>query len=239
MALLQRCVKFTGINIDIEDQKTERRAEKLRRKKERKIATMARNEDIRYFLYYLQTFAPDDLRRQMADNDEFAAQLTLLFPRRLFPDLPTQANKMDAFAGVVSTLTLPLGRKAQRRYQRDRLGVIMDTWAEAGMYDTELDRFSQHLRVLCGEQNALEAHLEGVFLLPAGRARQMAQELSNHGVFGTVHASAMNEETKAGLIVVKNRMQEMGSYDNEDNAIRTASSGDSSDDSDVEEVEDI
>lgn len=240
MALLQRCVKFTGINIDIEDQKTERRAEKLRRKKERKIATMARNEDIRYFLYFLRTFDGDDLRRQMAENGVFAEQLTFLFPLEYFPNLPTPDDKMEAFVGMVSTLTLPLGRKAQRLYQRARLGALMDIWARAGMYDTDLDRFSQHLRVLCGDLNALEDHLEGVFpQAPAGRARQMAQELSNHGVFGTVHASAMTEEMRTHLRVVKNCMREMGSYDNGDNAIRTASSGDSSDDSDEEEVEDI
>ena len=51
-----------------------------------------------------------------------------------------------------------------------------------------------------------------------------------------MHARAMTEETKADLREVKNRMQEVGSYDNGDNAIRTASSGESSDDSDVEEV---
>ena len=237
MALLQRGVEFKGINIDIEDQKTERRAEKLRRKKERKIATMARNEDIRYFLYCLQTVDPDDLRRQMSDNEEFAAQLTLLFPRRLFPNLPTPANKMDAFARVVSTLTLPDGKKVQHRYQMEQLGFLMDIWVRAGMYDMDLDRFSQHLRVLSGGQDALEAHFEGVFPQErAPAARQMAQFFRAQGGIGRVRASAMPAALRTHLRELKNHMQEKGSYDCGGNAVRTtSSSGESSDDSDVEE----
>jgi hypothetical protein len=236
MALLQRCVEFKGINTDIEDQKTERRAEKLRRKKERKMATLTRNEDIRYFLYCLQTVDPDDLRRQMSDNEEFAAQLTLLFPRRLFPNLPTPANKLDAFARVVSTLTLPDGKKAEHHYQMEKLGGLMDMWVRAGVYDMDLDRFSQHLRVLSGGQDALEAHFEGVFPQErAAAARQMAQLLRAQGGIGRVRASAMPEALKTHLRELKNHMKNEGSYDYGDSAIRTASSGESSDDSDVEE----
>jgi len=70
MALLQqRCVQFKGSNIDNEDQKTEQRAKKRRSKKDHAKAALARNADIRYFLYFLQiTFDPGDLRRQMSGD---------------------------------------------------------------------------------------------------------------------------------------------------------------------------
>ena len=58
MATLSRhSVKFTNINEDVETKKTERRAEKLLLKQQKKeaqeMAAQERNEDLRYFLFFL------------------------------------------------------------------------------------------------------------------------------------------------------------------------------------------
>jgi hypothetical protein len=93
MSVAQRSVKFQGINIELEDQKTERRAKKLQRKKAQKMAELLRNEDIKYFLSFLQTVDAGVVRRWISDM----GYLVIMYPPVEEFEGMSQEEKMGSF----------------------------------------------------------------------------------------------------------------------------------------------
>jgi hypothetical protein len=105
------------------------------------------------------------------------------------------------------------------------------------MYDPVIDRFLQHLRAIVDAgETALGTHISAFF--PVHLQDEALQHAGNiqRLLTGRVHACRMSPETKQSIITVENRMQSNGSYNNGENAIRTASLGDSTDNDDVESV---
>jgi hypothetical protein len=100
------------------------------------MAAQSRREDIRYFLYFLQTHAEHDLHQHILGNRQTMAHVTVMFL-----NINNHAGTLEAFSKVVASLELPTGTKRHHNNQLDHLGAIMDRWAAGGFYDMELDRF--------------------------------------------------------------------------------------------------
>lgn len=226
MASLLRKVQFEGINPEVEAQKTERRVQKLREKKERKMAAQSRREDIRYFLYFLETL-PN--RHELIRRDATTSLLVAL----ICPNEEDNADiSLQEFDRVVRNRRLPEGgTKEVCASQIVNLGQIMDRWARRGHYDRELDRFLQFLRISVG-QGTLADLLVGLAddtEAAAIEARRLAAIVENNGRVGMVPASMLPEEVKRNLRVLKNTMVQREAYEFSELSIRTGSSGESSD----------
>jgi hypothetical protein len=124
MSSLQRRVKFQGLSLELEDQKTERRAEKLRRKKARKMTDEILKEEIRLFLLFLQTWPRESLRPAISEDGGNMGLVNAMFPQDLFPNIITQADRLDAFGRVVDEVCLPPSTKAHHVIQTNVLGTM-------------------------------------------------------------------------------------------------------------------
>jgi len=229
----RRRVEFEGIDQEIEDQKAERRAQQQRDKKQRclakKMAAMARNEDVRFFIYFLQTIATDNLRLQIENDRRTMASTTLMFP-----DIANDEDVVQAFLRVVSSLELPQGTKRQHEDQMSLLERIMNIWAENGKYDMELDPFLQYLRVNTGQGSLPALMVSLVREEDAEQARRLAAMLAAPNV-QAAHARDLTDEVKTQLRLYKRNMEAKKANNCADNSIPAASSGESSNDSDVDE----
>jgi hypothetical protein len=231
MASVSRQVDFKGINAEVEAQKTERRVRKLQEKKERKIAEQSRREDIRYFLYFLETLTSEDRHRLITRDAATNGAVALMFPNA------EENTRLEEFDQVVVNRRLPTGRKQVRDLQLNDLGRFMDRWAVLGLYHRELDRFLQFLRVSVGQRT-----LEGLLVSladgtedEANEARQMAAQLENDGRVGTIPASRLSEGVKQNLRLLMHAMETRAAYNYDQLAIRSCSSGESSDEGEMEE----
>jgi len=233
-------VKFTDINEEVEVQKTKRRAEKLRlkqqKKEAKKMAVQERTEDLRHFLFFLQSTRDlNQLRRETSGSDVAIARVTLMFPQiRNNNKNNNQAERLTAFCRVVSSLQLPRGTKRQHENQSAKLHDIMELWVEDGLYDRELDPFLQFLRVSIGQGTLADLPVRLVDDANAEQARQMARHLEEQGIIGRFPARQLPEEAKVHLRELKHQMTGRAAYAFAGSAVRTASSGESSD-SEVEE----
>jgi len=225
-----RRVEFKGIDQEIEDQKAERRVQHRREKKRRKEAekrvAVARNENVRFFLYFLQTFATDRLRLSI-END----RRTMVLVSAMFLSIDNDEDVVQAFLRVVSSLELPQGTKRQHEDQMSLLERIMNLWVEDGKYDRELDPFIQYLRVNSGQGTLLDLMLSVVSEEDADQARGLAANLEGLNV----HARNLTNEVGQALRAFKTNMEAKQAHDSRDNSIPTASSGESSNDSDMDE----
>jgi hypothetical protein len=191
------------------------------------MAAQSRREDIRYFLYFLQTHAVADLHAQIAGNPQAMARVVLMFP-----EINNDAGCLQAFSRVVDSLSLPSASRRRLDSQSNYLGSFMELWADGGLYDGELDRFLQFLRVSMGQGTMAEL-LVSLADDVDDEARQIAADL-NDGRVGMIPARQMPEDAKGNLRTLKATMEARGAYNSAQHAIQTSSSGDSSDASEVE-----
>jgi len=219
-----RRVKFQGIDSEREVQKTARRLRKLREKKKRKMAQEARREDIRYFLYFLETVR--DRRRVIREDLTLSALVQVIFP-------DAEENiRLEKFDEVVRNRKLPKGRKEVRDIQIANLGQFMDRWALLGHYDRELDRFLQFLRVMAGQSTLSDLMVALVDESRGGdvvAARQLAERIESDERVGLIPANSMSEEIQENVRALKITLVRAQAYNYDELAVRTSSSGESSD----------
>lgn len=230
----QRRVLFANLDPVVETQKVERRMQqvldKKKRKKEKKMETQQRDDDVKHFLAFLRQLGRETVCQEIATNDMHQIL------RILFRDIRNDRDRFTAFWDVAYRSKLPSGTKREQERQMGALHVFMQDWIELELYDGELDRFLQFLRV-----TAQDGVLTPLVVSLAGDDRERQEQSRNNvisvtnsvdGMFAKDLTDELKHQLRGWIVVLVRR----GAYNCGIKATRTDSSCESPDsDSEVEE----
>lgn len=152
----------------------------------------------------------------------------------MFPQIRNEAERLETFCHIVSSMNLPRGTKRQHENQLTELQRLMELWVLDELYDSDLDPFLQFLRFLIGDGTLADLLVILSNDANAELARQLARDLEHQGRIGLFPARELPEEAKVSLRELKNHMTDRGAYTLSRGAVPTCSSGESSE-SEMEE----